>query len=70
MKLYIVVDIDDNGENRDTIIEARDPAHAAQLWRDCWNYTYGEKPDNIGEIQVTGEAGVITWGTIFPEYLT
>lgn len=63
--LFLVACDDENGDNQDLIVEARDQHEAARLWRQHYDYTSDRAPDIVFEIPPpTGRPGPRHWNRL------
>lgn len=63
--LFLVACDDENGDNQDLIVEARDQHEAARLWRQHHDYTSDRAPDIVFEIPpATGRPGPRHWNAL------
>ena len=63
--LFLVAFDDENGDNMDLIVEARDQHEAARLWRQHHDFTSARHPDIVFEIPpATGRPGTRHWNAL------
>jgi hypothetical protein len=60
--LFLVVYDDEDGDDMDLIVEARDQHEAARLWRQHHDFTSARRPNIVFEIPpATGRPGARPW---------
>ena len=63
--LFLVAFDDEQGDNQDLIVEARDQHEAARLWRQHFDFLTDQHPDIIFEIPpAVGRPGPRHWNSL------